>query len=89
MVAKKTKETSDEKPFSALVNELEKKVSLLESGEVELEDAIDIYEAGMKLAIECQERLKKAEARLLVIDQLGNCMETPEQLSGFGQVNDE
>jgi exodeoxyribonuclease VII small subunit len=50
--------------FEAALQELEKVVSRLEDGGLGLDEAIDLYEQGMKLAALCQERLDKAELRI-------------------------
>ena len=50
-----------EEKFEEKLNELEKMVSELESGDVDLDDAIDKYSKAMKLAKECSTKLKTAE----------------------------
>lgn len=47
--------------FEEKLNELEKMVNELESGDVDLDDAIDKYTKAMKLAKECSDKLKTAE----------------------------
>lgn len=47
--------------FEDKLNELEKMVSELERGDVDLDDAIEKYTTAMKLAKECSEKLKIAE----------------------------
>ncbi|MEN6326235.1 MAG: exodeoxyribonuclease VII small subunit [Syntrophomonas sp.] len=39
-------------------------VDRLESGELELEEAINIFEEGINLSLYCQQELKKAEGRI-------------------------
>ncbi|MDD3268458.1 MAG: exodeoxyribonuclease VII small subunit [Syntrophomonadaceae bacterium] len=39
-------------------------VDQLESGELELEESIDVFEEGIKLSLYCQQELKKAEGRI-------------------------
>ena len=51
----------EEVKFEKKLEELEKMVSELESGNVDLDDAIDKYTKAMKLAKECSDKLKKAE----------------------------
>jgi len=51
----------DEVKFEEKLEELEKMVSELESGNVDLDDAIDKYTKAMKLAKECSDKLKTAE----------------------------
>jgi exodeoxyribonuclease VII small subunit len=50
--------------FEAALAELERIVSRLEQGEVDLEDSITLYERGMALKAHCDQKLKGAEARL-------------------------
>ena len=50
-----------EEKFEEKLNELEKMVDELESGNVDLDDAINKYTAAMKLAKECSDKLKIAE----------------------------
>ena len=50
--------------FEAALAELERIVSRLEQGEVDLEDSIALYERGMALKTHCDQKLKGAEARL-------------------------
>ncbi|MBQ9012165.1 MAG: exodeoxyribonuclease VII small subunit [Bacilli bacterium] len=50
-----------EEKFEEKLNNLEKMVLELESGNVDLDDAIDKYTKAMKLAKECSLKLKNAE----------------------------
>ena len=50
-----------EEKFEDKLNELEKMVNDLESGEISLDDAIDKYTKDMKLAKDCSLKLKEAE----------------------------
>ena len=50
--------------FEAALAELESIVQKLESGDVDLEESISIYERGEKLKAHCEALLKKAEARI-------------------------
>ena len=47
--------------FEEKLERLEKMVSELESGDVDLDDAITKYTEAMKLAKECSDKLKSAE----------------------------
>ena len=51
----------EEVKFEEKLRELEKMVSELERGDVDLDEAIDKYTKAMKLAKECCEKLKNAE----------------------------
>ena len=50
--------------FQQAMDELESIVAKLESGEVELEESIAIYERGEALRTHCDALLKKAEAKV-------------------------
>lgn len=50
--------------FEDVYGRLQAKVELLEKGGLSLDDAIALYEEGMLLARECQERLDSAEQKI-------------------------
>ncbi|HMM13170.1 MAG: exodeoxyribonuclease VII small subunit [Parvibaculum sp.] len=50
--------------FEDALAQLEKIVSQLESGNVELEKSIELYERGNRLKAHCEARLKAAEAKV-------------------------
>lgn len=54
----------NEKTFEESLMELENIVKELESGNVELDKAIDKYTEAMKLAKHCSEKIEKATARV-------------------------
>lgn len=60
--------------FEASLQELEKIVRRLEDGELPLEESLRLFETGVKLSRECQERLNQAERRIEVLlkDEDGN-----------------
>jgi exodeoxyribonuclease VII small subunit len=51
-------------PFEKALAMLEEIVARLESGKVDLEDSIRIYERGEALRKHCEAKLKEAEARI-------------------------
>jgi exodeoxyribonuclease VII small subunit len=51
-------------PFEKALALLEEIVARLESGKVDLEDSIRIYERGEALRKHCESKLKEAEARI-------------------------
>ncbi len=51
-------------PFEKALAELERIVGQLESGKVDLEQSIAIYERGEALKKHCEQLLKDAEARI-------------------------
>jgi exodeoxyribonuclease VII small subunit len=50
--------------FEAALKELERIVARLESGDAELQEAIDLYERGEQLRRRCADRLDAAQARI-------------------------
>lgn len=63
-----------EKTFEASLGELEKIVSQLEEGDLSLEESLKLFEQGVKLSRDCQQRLAQAERRIEVLlrDAEGN-----------------
>lgn len=57
--------------FEQALEELDTIIAQLESGELSLEDSVDIYERGRKLSSHCQTLLEKAELRLSQLDSRG------------------
>jgi len=55
------KDKDADQNFEKNLLNLQKKVELLEKGDLSLEEALKNYEEGVSLAIHCQEQLKKAE----------------------------
>jgi exodeoxyribonuclease VII small subunit len=60
MVTKKTQKAS----FEASLKRLEAIVEALEGGKVSLDDAVDLYEEGIKISRECADKLKATELRI-------------------------
>ncbi len=60
--------------FETSLKEHEKIVRRLEEGDLPLEDSLKLFEDGVKLSRECQERLNQAERRIEVLlkDENGN-----------------
>lgn len=65
--------------FEKAINDLEKIVKALESGDLPLEKALEKFEAGIKLSRYCTETLDEAEKRvtLLMADEAGGIVEKP------------
>ncbi len=61
--------------FEEKVDELEKIIAELENGNIELEDSIEKYAYAMKLAKECDEKLKKIEEKVNKIIQENGTIE--------------
>ncbi len=66
--------TGKAKTFESSLGDLEKIVRKLEDGEMSLEESLKLFEDGVKLSRECQERLNQAERRIEVLlkDSDGN-----------------
>ncbi len=63
---------SNLKDFEKALQQLEKIVNAMESGELGLEDSLAQFEQGIKLAKSCQDTLANAEARVeQLIEQNG------------------
>ncbi len=62
------------KSFESSLQDLEKIVRRLEDGEMSLEESLKLFEDGVRLSRECQERLNQAERRIeiLLADEDGN-----------------
>jgi exodeoxyribonuclease VII small subunit len=60
--------------FEDSLAELEKIVGKLEQGDLALEESLELFEKGVSLSRDCQERLNKAERRIEVLlkDQNGD-----------------
>ena len=50
--------TKDKNNFESNLKKLEEIVDKLESGEVDLDESVKLYEEGMKLKKNCEEKLK-------------------------------
>ena len=55
---------SKPKTFESSLEELERIVRELEQGDLTLEKSLELFERGVKLSRECQERLSQAERRI-------------------------
>lgn len=58
-----------EMKFEEAIEQLSAVVKALESGDVPLEEAITLYEKGMKLSKECTEILQKAEQKVRFLQE--------------------
>jgi len=55
------------KSFESSLEQLELIVRELEQGELPLERSLELFEQGVKLSRECQERLSQAERRIEIL----------------------
>lgn len=62
----------NELSFEAAYAELETIIARLESGDLPLEDSVDLFERGRKLTQHCQNLLDKAELRVNQLNEDGS-----------------
>ena len=55
--------------FEEALSELEEIINLLESGEVTLDESIELYEKAVKLVGVCNERLSCAEGKIRILTE--------------------
>jgi exodeoxyribonuclease VII small subunit len=83
------------KSFEASLEGLEEIVQQLEGGDLPLEKSLELFEQGIKLSRQCQERLSQAERRIEVLlrDNQGrpvvSAFENSKVNTGTGNSNDE
>jgi exodeoxyribonuclease VII small subunit len=72
-------EEAQTKTFEASLQALEEIVKKLEHGDLALEESLGLFEQGIRLARECQDRLSAAERRIEVLlrDQQGRATVAP------------
>lgn len=66
--------------FEKNLEELETVASELERGNLSLEQAIEMFEKGIKLSKECSQKLDKAEKKINILVQGDNGLEEEEFL---------
>ncbi len=74
-----TNNEQQSKTFEASLEALEQIVRELEQGDLPLEQSLVLFEQGIRLSRECQERLSQAERRIEVLlrDNQGRPVVTP------------
>lgn len=72
--------TQKSRDFEASLNELDQIVSQLE-GEVKLEEALQLFDRGMKLSQECEDFLKSAEQKIEILKRAANGSLSTENFS--------
>ena len=72
--------------FEAQLASLERIVRELERGDLPLERSLELFEQGVRLSRECQERLNEAERRIEVLlrDGEGRTLAVPFERDEFG-----
>ena len=61
--------------FEAGLAELEAVVKQLESGDLPLEKALELFEKGVQLSETCRKQLEEAETRVEVLTRRGNSIQ--------------
>lgn len=77
--------TDDElaqRPFDELVVELQRVVQALETGNVGLEQSIELYKQALRLHAACEERLRTAELTITELGRRGASGAAPEEPTG-------
>jgi exodeoxyribonuclease VII small subunit len=77
--------------FESSLEELERIVRELEQGELPLERSLELFEQGVKLSRECQDRLNQAERRIEVLmrDSQGRSVTRPFEAEAANGGNEE
>jgi exodeoxyribonuclease VII small subunit len=90
-----TKGATEAQNFEAQLASLERIVRELERGDLPLERSLELFEQGVKLSRECQERLNEAERRIEVLLRAGDGstiavpFEADELTEDEGEADDE
>ncbi len=81
----------EKKKFEEAVEELERVVEQLESGELSLEDSLAAFENGVRLVKLCNQKLTEVERKieLLVKDKDGKLQLKPLEDLGEDDVNEK
>lgn len=61
--------------FETQINSLEEVVSLLEEGDLSLDESLAQFEKGVKLTKECQTILSKAEQKVAILSEQTEVLE--------------
>lgn len=68
--------------FEQAMDQLEQIVSQLESGDVPLEKAIELFQEGMKLSQLCSQKLEQVERKIeILLEEEGGLVKKPFQPS--------
>ena len=77
--------------FESSLEKLERIVRELEQGELPLERSLELFEQGVKLSRECQDRLNQAERRIEILmrDSQGRSVAQPFESEAGNGGNEE
>ena len=67
------------KTFEESIEELETIVKTLENGECSLEDAVKLFEKGVKISNDCHKVLDSAEQKIKILTESGPLDATEEE----------
>jgi exodeoxyribonuclease VII small subunit len=90
-----TKNVTQSPNFETQLASLERIVRDLERGDLPLEQSLELFEQGVRLSRECQERLNEAERRIEVLLRGGDGstiavpFEADELIEDEGEADDE
>ncbi|MCG3172164.1 MAG: Exodeoxyribonuclease 7 small subunit [Myxococcota bacterium] len=82
---KKTRESGQSPTFEESMSELEDLVRSLEAGGVPLDQALQLFERGVRLSRELEKRLAEAEARVEILLANGDKAPFDEKAPGPGE----
>jgi exodeoxyribonuclease VII small subunit len=68
-------EETPQPPFEAGLAELEAVVKQLESGELPLEKALELFEKGVSLSDSCRKQLEEAETKVELLTRRGGSVQ--------------
>ena len=80
---------SQPRSFEASLEALEKIVHELEQGDLPLERSLELFEHGIRLSRECQERLSQAERRIEILLRDNHGKTTVADFDGAGVAEGE
>ncbi|MET0624084.1 MAG: exodeoxyribonuclease VII small subunit [Pyrinomonadaceae bacterium] len=95
MAKREQKNAAAATSFEGQLASLERIVRELERGDLPLEQSLELFEQGVKLSRECQERLNEAERRIEVLLRGGDGstiavpFESDEIIEDEGEADDE
>lgn len=70
------------KTFEQSMTELESIVTKLEAGDITLDDSLELFEEGIKLAKNCQKKLDDAEKKVKILTTSKDGEVTAEDFGG-------
>jgi len=84
-------DNAQSRSFEASLEALERIVQQLEDGDLPLEKSLELFEQGIKLSRECQERLSQAERRIEILlrDNQGRPIVGPFEAANVDEDNND